>query len=516
MHFFQLGFVSSIVAIATAQTTPVAKTLCAGKNYTYDSLAGFGLIPSNARDKFGDTLGGFGSAIALDRSRWRKLPDGSYTGVLYGLPDRGWNTQGTTNFQPRIHKFDIAFKPNPAATVASPSGNNLVFTYRDTIRLFAPDGTTPTSGLDADGTGHITIPGFPPLPGATIVGDGWGNPGPISQRIVIDAEGLALAPDGGFWISDEYGPYMYRFDSAGKMVGAIRPPDAIIPMRNGSESFSADSPPHFPNLGVGHDVFPSDNPTGRNNNKGLEGLALSGDGKTLWVLLQAAANQDGGLVTAGRRHTRLLKYDVTIPSSPRYAREFVVPLPFQTAAQAKVAAQSEIFHIQDGSFFILARDSGAGHGQSSSTSVYRHIDVFNIDKATDIKGKTYDCSNCSIASPTGVLNSAITPAEYCPFIDFNLNPQLNRFGVHNGGAQDAALLNEKWESIGIVPVDGLIGDDDKWFVFSLSDNDFVTQNGFMNGGGLPYSDASGFNLDTQALVFQISLPEHSRPFPRDP
>jgi hypothetical protein len=41
-------------------------------------------------DKFGDTLGGWGSAIALDRAQWKKLPDGSFTGILYALPDRGW------------------------------------------------------------------------------------------------------------------------------------------------------------------------------------------------------------------------------------------------------------------------------------------------------------------------------------------------------------------------------------------------------------------------------------------
>ena len=181
----------------------------------------------------------------------------------------------------------------------------------------------------------------------------------------------------------------------------------------------------------------------------------------------------------------------------------------------KVAAQSELFHIQNGQFFVLARDGGFGHGQDESLSNYRQIDIFDINSATDIKGNTYDCANCSVASVKGVLKPGITPATYCPFIDMNLNSQLNRFGAHNGGDQDANLLNEKWESIGIVPVDGLIGDDDEWFVFSLSDNDFITQDGYMNGGAFPYSDESGFNLDNQALVFKIKLPDHSRPFDRD-
>lgn len=61
----------------------------------------------------------------------------------------------------------------------------------------------------------------------------------------------------------------------------------------------------------------------------------------------------------------------------------------------------------------------------------------------------------------------------------------------------------------------LTGLSPQWFVFSLSDNDFITQDGFMDGGAYPYADASGFNLDNQALVFKIKLPDHSRPFNRD-
>ncbi len=75
------------------------------------------------------------------------------------------------------------------------------------------------------------------------------------------------------------------------MLTAIRPPEAIIPKRNGSDSFSADSPPHYINDGAGDDVNPANNPTGRDNNHGFEGLSVLGN--TLWVLLQAATNQEG-------------------------------------------------------------------------------------------------------------------------------------------------------------------------------------------------------------------------------
>lgn len=179
---------------------------------------------------------------------------------------------------------------------------------------------------------------------------------------------------------------------------------------------------------------------------GFEGLSASADGKTLYVLLQAAANQEGGLTSQTERHTRFLEYDVSNRLSPVYVAEYVVPLPLYTDPTAKasknpkVAAQSEVHALPNGQFFVLARDSGFGHGQDGSLSNYRHIDVFDVSNATDVSG-AYDCETCAVATEgAGVLDADVVPAALCPFLDFNVNAQLNRFGVHNGGDQDAGLL----------------------------------------------------------------------------
>lgn len=170
-------------------------------------------------------------------------------------------------------------------------------------------------------------------------------------------------------------------------------------------------------------------------------------------------------------------YDLTATKiGPQYIAEYVVPLPLYDGGD-DVAAQSEIHYISDTQFLVLARDKNAGHGQSSSESVYRDADIFDISNATNIKSALYDGYNGTV-SPAGVLDSSITPALYCPWLDFNVNSQLNRFGVHNGGEQDQTLLNEKWESFALLPVD-LNGKNEKneYFLFSFSDNDFITQNG---------------------------------------
>ena len=149
----------------------------------------------------------------------------------------------------------------------------------------------PCIGLDADGTRFLSYPGFPQLPVATYTGDGFGGPGPGGKRIPIDAEGLFLEEDGSWWTGDEYGPYVYHFDSNEIMIGAIRPPDAILPLRNGSVSVSADSPLEY--IVESDDVIPANPTQGRQNNQGFEGLAVSPHGKNLYVLLQSACEQEG-------------------------------------------------------------------------------------------------------------------------------------------------------------------------------------------------------------------------------
>ena len=142
--------------------SPVNVTTCNGQKYVYEELAGFGKLPSNARDKYGETIGGFGSSIAVDKKSFKKSAskNGSYTGILYGLPDRGWNTQGTLNTQNRIHKFAFTFDV-VQATIQKPSAPNFQLTYVDTLLLSGPDGT-PMTGIDA--TDVITYDGFPDLP----------------------------------------------------------------------------------------------------------------------------------------------------------------------------------------------------------------------------------------------------------------------------------------------------------------------------------------------------------------
>jgi len=394
----------SLAAHLPSHSKPAASIKCNSKPYIYNSLAGFGYISHDARDSYGDTLS-IGSSIAVPD--WEQTTRGGYKGTLYALPDRGWNTNGTTNTQPRIHIFDITFTPSPEASVKKPAGPNLKFKYKQTILLTGPD-RNPLTSLDPDqditwNGGGLKYAGFPVLPTATYppAGDGFSASGDLSKvtkRVSLDAEGLVLNKDGSFWISDEYGPAIYKFDPKGKMIDVIQPPDAFLPLRNDAVSYTSYNPPIYdPNRPP---PAPEDPTQGRQNNQGFEGLTASPDGKYLYAMLQSALIQDGGSSSSKRQNTRLLKYEVSPgKKSPTLAGEYVVPLPTYVNAEGKtrVAAQSEIHFISETQLLVLPRDSdvGRGYGPEAAESKYRHVDVFDISKATDIKGR-YDRFNKSV------------------------------------------------------------------------------------------------------------------------
>ncbi|WPP03736.1 esterase-like activity of phytase family protein [Methylocella tundrae] len=466
-----------------------------GATFVNKGLVGAARVPSNALDEYNETLGGFGSGMALDLSSWQKDRDGGYSGVLYMLPDRGWNTQGTIDFRGRLHRFEIKLNPFYGASTASQ--NQLSLRYRSSV-LFNGGETT---GLDPAAAKPATRR-FPDLP--------IGSDGHIS----VDDEAVVHPGDGTVWVSDEYGPYVYHYTLGGKLLNVIRPPEAFIPKRKDAsgnlvESFSADSPP----IGVTYNPDPGKPVAGRQDNQGFEGLAMSPDRKKLFVLLQSALTQDldPANVKTTRHNTRLLAYDLR-DEKPRLVGEYVVQLPLyqdQTTTKTKLltAAQSELLALNDHQFLVLARDSSAGFTAASPASVYRSVDLIDISKATNIAGGVYDQTGGSVA-PLGVLNSAITPAAYQKFLDINDNAQLNKFNLHNGLPNNANDLYEKWESLALAPVGDRKAPND-YFLFVGSDNDFITQQGRMVGQ--PYADATGANVDTLVLVYRVTLPTYVQP-----
>jgi hypothetical protein len=449
-------------------------------------LVGVGRLDAALRDKVGETFGS-GSGMAIDPKSWTR--DGaSWRGTIWLLPDRGYNVSGTIDYRSRLNRLEVVLTP-PAHLETMPVDERqrtLAARLADTILLTDTTNESLT-GLDpAAGGIRAAGQGLPAMPQAP------------NGRVALDAEGLVLARDGSFFVSDEYGPYIYRFSPQGRMLGAIRPPDAFIPRRKGADHFSSNNP------GAGQSAPSPANPdTGRQNNQGFEGLALTPDGKYLVVLLQSATRQDGGDSPETRDHTRILYYDISAIDRPVLVREHVVVLPaFMTAdGKRRIAAQSELLALDETHFLMLCRDSDNGFGQKGATSRYRRIELIDTSAATNIAGTRYD--GVEPVAPKGRLVDGIVPAARETFIDLNDNAELARFGLHNGPPQDRNDLGEKWESMSLMPA--LDPDHPRdAFLFVGNDNDFITQRGFH--AGADYRDASGVELDTMIMVFRVTLP----------
>ncbi len=340
------------------------------------------------------------------------------------------------------------------------------------------------SGLDpAEGGVKPAAGGFPALPQVA------------NGRVALDPEAIVLLADGSFFISDEYGPYIFHFSAAGKMISAIRPPEAIIPKRKGKDHFSANAP------GVGAPKPEPGNPeTGRQNNQGLEGLALTPDGKHLVAILQSAARQDGGDKPETRNHVRVLYYDITNPDQAKLVKHFAVSLPvFDVDGKARVAAQSELLALDDSRFLLLCRD-GNGFGTKNAQSLYRKIELLDVTGATNLVGSKYE--GLTPVAPGGKLEADVVPAKLTPFIDMNDNAQLAKFGLHNGAPNDRTNLSEKWEGLGLVPALDPANPND-FFLMVINDNDFMTTKGFQVGA--PYK--AEVDNDTTMLAYRITLPK---------
>jgi len=458
---------------------PVATVTVNNQTFVNQGLVGVGRMPSDLKDKFGETFGSF-SAFTFQPGSWQRNANGSYSGTLFTQPDRGYNAVGTTNYVPRFNKITVAFTPAPAGSTAQ---NQVGLTLADTIKFTESDGT-PMTSLDPTSAGTGTRAGLPAMPQA------------FNGRLALDAEGIVVNADGSIWVSDEYGPYIFRFTADGRLVSAIRPPEAIVPKRNGADSFASNNP------GPGQAApVPADPATGRQNNQGLEGLSVSPDGRTLFALLQSAARQDGGTGGTGpRRHTRLLAYDLTVAGNPTLKGEYVVALPtFPLGTATRVPAQSEMLAINNTQFLVLARD-GNGRGIANPTSLYRSILVYDISSATNIAGTAYDTTTTPIA-PGGVLAAGIVPATSAVLVDMNNDAQLAKFGLNNGPVDNANTLSEKWEALALVPAFDPSAPND-WFLFVGNDNDFITTNGFQDGA--PY--AAAINNDNMVLVYRVTIP----------
>lgn len=106
----------------------------------------------------------------------------------------------------------------------------------------------------------------------------------------LDPESFVRAPDGTFWLSEEFGPFLIHVAADGRV---LEPPVAVPGVRS----------PQNPFLEIA-DRSRAERPT-LAASRGFEGMAISPDGATLYALLEGALAEDDA------QDLRIYVYDLT-------------------------------------------------------------------------------------------------------------------------------------------------------------------------------------------------------------
>ena len=175
-----------------------------------------------------------------------------------------------------------------------------------------------------------------------------------------DSEGLVALPDGTFWVSDEYGPYITHFDANGFELGRLTP--------------YPNSPDNKFHKIIGY--LPAEL-ADRLTNKGMEGLTITPDGRTLVGAMQSALQvPDLGTTKASKvAVTRIITVDLRTFKTKQYL--YLLDDPATTGD-----ANSEITALSNSTFLVDERDG------NFEPNAHKTLYEVSIKGATDVSGLT--------------------------------------------------------------------------------------------------------------------------------
>lgn len=341
--------------------------------------------------------------------------------VYYGLSDRGPGG-GVLTYNTRVQKFSLDVDPNTGAI----SNFQLLATIPFTNSNNNYNGLNPQV-LNGD---------------KSILG------------LSFDPEGFVVAPNGNFYVSDEYGPSLYEFTSGGEFLRAFTTPDNIIPKENGTANYVNGRPTIT---------------TGRQDNRGFEGVAMSPDGTKLYGMLQDPLVNEGSPDGRFSQNLRIIEFDTTTGQSTAqyiYQLESLTDIntrvpsnTFNANAQGRNIGISAIIALNSEEFLVLERDNrgfGVEDPLAAIPVASKRVYQISLSGATDV-------SSISLAG-TNTLPGGVNPVNKSgtPFID--VATALQNAGV---------IIPEKLEGLTIGPR----LNDGSYMVLLGTDNDYsVTQN----------------------------------------
>ena len=259
-------------------------------------------------------------------------------------PDRGPNGEPTDvdgdgeverpfplpDYQPRLVRF----------TLNRESGE---FNITEEIELTREDGTPLTGlpNLQAGAPGMAYTDESPvDLNGNPLENDPFG----------ADLESVLVAPDGSFWLSDEYRPAIYHFDPQGVLIDRLIPEGTAASVGEPEGAFGTETLPA---------VYAQ-----RRSNRGFEGMALNTDNGNLYAFIQSPIdNPDVSDAEAesldessdfNSRNSQVLRILEVDPTTGEAVGEYIYFL----EGSPEVDKIGDAVYAGDGKFYVIERDSG--------------------------------------------------------------------------------------------------------------------------------------------------------------
>jgi hypothetical protein len=272
----------------------------------------------------------------------------------------------------------------------------------------------------------------------------------------LDSEGMRMSNDGlSVFISDEYGPYIYQFS---RLTG--------VRLR----SFQLPSDFYVANLSpIGANEI-SGNTTGRTANKGMEGLAITPDGKTLVGIMQAALIQDNAEGGKAKKLLRIVTIDI---ASGKVVHQFAYLL-------TNGSGVSEICALNDHEFLVDERD---GNGRESNNqepgndAVVKQLFKIDLSKATDVSAMDGTTAAMNAVNKTlfldvvAAMEAGGIPADLIPSkiegVAFGPDIRMGGKTVHTLWLANDNDFLETTED----PDGNVISNPNQFFVFGVTDTD---------------------------------------------
>ena len=380
----------------------------------------------------GNSLGGIGSGLA-------------YAGgtTFLALPDRGPNAKAynalvddTSSYIARFQTLNLNLAPTADPLTGLPFTLTPMLTGTTLLSSRTPLNYGSGSGLGYQSDGVTPLGSGAPALNAidrthyfTGRSDNFDatQPSTNPRNARLDPEGIRVSNNGrSVFISDEYGPFLYEFNrETGERIRAIALPANLA----------------ITNLSTQGAVEIAGNIIGRVTNKGMEGLAITPDGKMLVGAMQANLEQDK------KKSLRLVTVDLKSGVTHEYAYKLT-----------DGSGVSEIIAVNDHQFLVDERD-GNGLGDTplltdvASKAVVKKLFLIDLTGATDVT---------AIAGPSADLSAyAVSKTLFLDIV-----AKLNASGI------SSYLIPSKIEGVAFGP-DVEIGGVTKHTLYIANDNDFL-------------------------------------------